>query len=110
MARDLGGREAIATALKSLPEGFSVAANDVKAPPYIFQANKDPVAATVTLTGYVPDEAVHKTIATARVAQILPREDRRQSQDQRRRARLLQRLGGRGAWRAVAAVDGHPRW
>ncbi len=65
MARDLGGREAIATALKNLPEGFSVAANDVKAPPYIFQANKDPVAATVTLTGYVPDEAVHKIIATA---------------------------------------------
>jgi OOP family OmpA-OmpF porin len=65
MARDLGGREAIAGALKSLPEGFSVAANDIKAPPYIFQANKDPVAATVTLTGYVPDDAVHKTIAAA---------------------------------------------
>ncbi|HSS84681.1 MAG TPA: OmpA family protein, partial [Reyranella sp.] len=45
MARDLGGREAIAAALKNLPEGFSVAANDVKAPPYIFQAYKDPVAA-----------------------------------------------------------------
>ena len=28
MARDLGGREAIAAALKNLPEGFSVAAND----------------------------------------------------------------------------------
>jgi OOP family OmpA-OmpF porin len=65
MARDLGGREAIAGALKSLPEGFSVAANDIKAPPYIFQANKDPVAATVTLTGYVPDDAIHKTIAAA---------------------------------------------
>ena len=44
MARDLGGREAIAAALKNLPEGFSVAANDIKAPPYIFQAYKDPVA------------------------------------------------------------------
>jgi OOP family OmpA-OmpF porin len=65
MARDLGGREAIAGALKNLPEGFSVAANDIKAPPYIFQANKDPVAATVTLTGYVPDDAVHKAIAAA---------------------------------------------
>ena len=64
-ARDLGGREAIAAALKNLPENFSVAANDVKAPPYIFQANKDPVAATVTLTGYVPDDAMHKTIAVA---------------------------------------------
>ncbi|UQD72662.1 OmpA family protein [Bradyrhizobium japonicum] len=65
MARDLGGREAIAAALKNLPEGFSVAANDVKAPPYIFQAYKDPVAATVTLTGYVPDNSVHAAIATS---------------------------------------------
>ena len=44
MARDLGGREAIAAALKNLPEGFSVAANEIKAPPYVFQAYKDPVA------------------------------------------------------------------
>ena len=65
MARDLGGREAIAAALKSLPEGFSIAANDVKAPPYIFQAYKDPVAATVTLTGYVPDNTIHAAIATS---------------------------------------------
>jgi OOP family OmpA-OmpF porin len=65
MARDLGGREAIAAALKNLPEGFSVAANEIKAPPYIFQAYKDPVAVTVTLTGYVPDNAVHATIAAA---------------------------------------------
>jgi OOP family OmpA-OmpF porin len=62
MARDLGGREAIAAALKNLPQGFSVAANDVKAPPYIFQANKDPVAVTLTLSGYVPDENVHAII------------------------------------------------
>src|SRR6266702_4908290 len=33
MARDLGGREAISAALKNLPEGYSVAANDIKAPP-----------------------------------------------------------------------------
>jgi OOP family OmpA-OmpF porin len=65
MARDLGGREAIAAALKNLPEGFSVAANDIKAPPYIFQAYKDPVAVTVSLTGYVPDNAVHAAIAAA---------------------------------------------
>ncbi|MGY8666131.1 OmpA family protein [Bradyrhizobium sp. UFLA05-109] len=65
MARELGGREAIAAALKNLPEGFSVATNDVKAPPYIFQAYKDPVAATVTLTGYVPDNNIHAAIATA---------------------------------------------
>src|SRR3984885_10897543 len=51
MARDLGGREAIAAALKNLPEGFSVAANEIKAPPYIFQAYRDPVAVTVTLSG-----------------------------------------------------------
>src|ERR1700730_5501719 len=58
MARDLGGREAIAAALKNLPEGFSVAANEIKAPPYIFQAYKDPVAVTLTLTGYVPETSV----------------------------------------------------
>ncbi len=65
MARELGGREAIAAALKNLPEGFSVAANEVKAPPYIFQANKDPVAVTLTLTGYVPDNNVHAALAAA---------------------------------------------
>lgn len=65
MARDLGGREAIAAALKNLPEGFSVTTNEIKAPPYIFQAYKDPVAVTVTLTGYVPDNSVHATVAAA---------------------------------------------
>ena len=65
MARDLGGREAIAAALKNLPEGFSVAANDIKAPPYVFQANKDPVTVTLTMSGYVPDNNVHGTIAAA---------------------------------------------
>jgi OOP family OmpA-OmpF porin len=64
MARELGGREAIAAALKNLPEGFSVA-NDIKAPPYIFQAYKDPVAVTLTLTGYVPDNSVHAALVTA---------------------------------------------
>jgi OOP family OmpA-OmpF porin len=65
MARDLGGREAIAASLKNLPEGFSVAANEVKAPPYIFQAYKDPVALTLTLTGYVPDNTVHAALVAA---------------------------------------------
>jgi OOP family OmpA-OmpF porin len=65
MARELGGREAIAAALKNLPEGFAVAANEIKAPPYVFQANKDPVAVTLTLTGYVPDNAVHAQLAAA---------------------------------------------
>ena len=65
MARDLGGREAIAAGLKNLPEGFSIAANDVQAPPYIFQANKDPVALTLTLTGYVPDNTVHAALVAA---------------------------------------------
>jgi OOP family OmpA-OmpF porin len=64
MARELGGREAIAAALKNLPEGYSVA-NEVHAPPYIFEANKDPVAATLTLTGYVPDNAVHAAIVAS---------------------------------------------
>jgi len=65
MARDLGGREAIAAALKNLPEGFSVAANGVRAPPYVFQAYKDPVTMTLTLTGYVPDNNVQATITAA---------------------------------------------
>jgi OOP family OmpA-OmpF porin len=65
MARELGGREAIAAALKNLPEGYSVAANDVKAPPYVFQAYKDPVAVTVTLTGNVPDSNVHAALVAA---------------------------------------------
>ena len=65
MARELGGREAIAAGLKKLPEGFSVATNDIEAPPYIFQAYKDPVAVTLTLTGYVPDNAVHTALVAA---------------------------------------------
>jgi OOP family OmpA-OmpF porin len=65
MARELGGREAILAALKNLPEGFSVAANEVKAPPYIFQAYKDPVASTLTLTGNVPDRNVHAALVAA---------------------------------------------
>src|SRR5437868_2554014 len=65
MARDLGGREAIAAALKNLPEGFSVAANEIKAPPYIFQAYKDPVASTLTLTGNVPGGNVHADVVAA---------------------------------------------
>ena len=65
MARELGGREAIAAALKNLPEGFSVASNEVKAPPYIFQAYKDPVAMTLTLTGNAPDGNVHAALVAA---------------------------------------------
>lgn len=64
MARELGGREAIAAALKNLPEGYSVA-NDIQAPPYVFEANKDPVAGVLTLTGYVPDNAIHAAIVAS---------------------------------------------
>jgi OOP family OmpA-OmpF porin len=70
MARDLGGREAIAAALKNLPEGFSLAANEIQAPPYIFQAYKDPVAVTLTLSGYVPDNKVHAAVAAAAAAKF----------------------------------------
>jgi len=65
MARELGGREAIAAALKKLPEGYTVAANDIKAPPYVFQAYKDPVASTLTLTGNVPDSNVQAALVAA---------------------------------------------
>lgn len=62
MSRELGGREALAAALAKLPDGFKVASNEVKAPPYIFQAYKDPVAVTVTLSGNVPDENIHAVV------------------------------------------------
>jgi OmpA-OmpF porin, OOP family len=62
IARELGGREAIAAALRNLPEGYTVAENAVSAPPYVFQVNKDPVAATVTMNGYVPDNTVHAAL------------------------------------------------
>ena len=65
MAREIGNREAILAALKNLPEGYSVKENAIKAPPYIFRANKDPVANTVTLEGYVPDNNVHAAIVAA---------------------------------------------
>jgi len=31
----------------------------------VFQANKDPVAVTLTLTGYVPDNTVHAALVAA---------------------------------------------
>lgn len=65
LARELGGREAIAAALANLPEGFSLAENTVKAPAYIFQAAKDPVAGTLTLTGVVPDNNAHAAVLAA---------------------------------------------
>ena len=65
MARELGGREAIALALKNLPDGFKVANNEVKAPPYILQAYKDPVAVTLSLSGNVPDDNIHAVVAGA---------------------------------------------
>jgi len=64
-ARELGGREAIAAALKNLPEGYTVEKNALYAPPYLFQVNKDPVASTLTLSGYVPDNATHAAIVAA---------------------------------------------
>ena len=71
MARELGGREAIAAALKNLPEGFSIASNEIKAPPYIFQAYKDPVAVTLTLSGNVPDSNARNAIVAASTRKFL---------------------------------------
>ncbi len=65
MARELGNREAIMAALKNLPEGYTIGENAIRAPPYVFNANKDPVANTVTLDGYVPDNNVHAAIVAA---------------------------------------------
>jgi OOP family OmpA-OmpF porin len=65
MAREIGNREAILAALRNLPEGYSITENALKAPPYVFTANKDPVGGTITLSGYVPDNAVHAAIVAA---------------------------------------------
>ena len=77
MARDLGGREAIAAALKNLPEGFSVAANEIKAPPYIFQAYKDPVAQTRDVDRLRARQHGSRRARGCRGPQILQRKDRR---------------------------------
>ena len=87
MARDLGGREAIAAALKNLPEGFSVAANEIKAPPYIFQAYKDPVALDADADRLCARQQCPCRAGRGGGAQILQRKGGRQSQGQRRRAR-----------------------
>ena len=65
MAREIGNREAILAALRNLPEGYTIVENAIKAPPYVFRAVKDPVAATLTLTGYVPDNNVHAAVVAA---------------------------------------------
>ncbi|ACI91785.1 OmpA/MotB [Afipia carboxidovorans OM5] len=65
LAREIGGREAISAALKNLPEGYTVEKNDLRAPPYLFQINKDPVASTLVLSGYVPDNNAHAAIVNA---------------------------------------------
>lgn len=65
MARELGYRESILAALKNLPEGYTIGENAIRAPPYVFNANKDPVGNTITLGGYVPDNNVHAAIVAA---------------------------------------------
>ena len=105
MARDLGGREAIAAALKNLPEGFSVAANEIKAPPYIFQAYKDPVALTLTLTGYVPDNNVHAALVAAAGRKFFNEKVVDNLKASVGAPVRIRRRRGAGAGRAVAAVD-----
>lgn len=64
MARQPGGREAILQALGNLPQSFTLTA-DIKAPPYVFQANKDPVSATLNLSGNAPDNARRQIVTAA---------------------------------------------
>lgn len=64
MAREPGGREAILQALGNLPQSFTLTA-DIKAPPYVFQANKDPVSGTLTLSGNAPDGARRQIVTAA---------------------------------------------
>jgi OOP family OmpA-OmpF porin len=64
MARELGGRESILLALRNLPQGFSVT-TDIKAPPYVFQANKDPVTSTLTFSGSAPENGRRQIVTAA---------------------------------------------
>ncbi len=105
MARELGGREAIAAALKNLPKGFSVAANDIKAPPYVFQAYKDPVAVTLTLTGYVPDDKIHAALVAAAERKFFNEKVVDNLKASIGAAAEFRRRGRACAGRAVAAVD-----
>ena len=105
IARELGGREAIAAALKNLPEGYTVAENTVSAPPYVFQVNKDPVAGTLTFNGYVPDNAAHAAlIETAKRKFLNEKIVDNLKASVGAPSRLYQRRDG-GARCAVAAVD-----
>jgi len=83
-----------------------VAANEIKAPPYIFQAYKDPVAVTLTLTGYVPDNNAHAALVAA-----AGRNSSTKGVDNIK-ASLgapsgFAKRGGAGAGRAVAAFHGY---
>src|SRR3979490_1135156 len=71
MARDLGGREAIAAALKNLPEGFSVAANEIKTSHPAARGPTPQVPVTLTLTGDFSDNNVHAALAAAAELQAL---------------------------------------
>jgi OOP family OmpA-OmpF porin len=64
MARELGGREAILLTLRNLPQGFAVT-TDIKAPPYVFQANKDPVTSTLTFSGSAPETGRRQIVTVA---------------------------------------------
>lgn len=64
MARELGGRETILLSLRNLPQGFTVT-TDIKAPPYVFQANKDPVTSTVTFSGSAPENGRRQIVTAA---------------------------------------------
>jgi OOP family OmpA-OmpF porin len=60
VAKDVAARDAIAAALKTLPQGFRLVENGVKAPPFVFAALRN--AGTLTLEGAVPSEADRQTL------------------------------------------------
>lgn len=61
-AIDAAARDAIAAALAKLPEGFRLAENSVKAPPYVFTAIRDAKTGELTLGGVVPDDRVRQAL------------------------------------------------
>jgi OOP family OmpA-OmpF porin len=60
VAKDATARDAVTAALKTLPEGFRLTENGVKAPPFVFAALRN--AGTLTLEGAVPSEADRQTL------------------------------------------------
>ena len=64
-APDANTSNALESALKALPAGFTLGALKIDVPSFDLTATKDAAAKTLTLSGIVPDEAAHRAILDA---------------------------------------------